>query len=461
MFPPLNQDKAATILKDVISKINEGKIKIEQVTKISEERKNQGIMIGVLVCLDKSRDKSRNEVILLTNSGTAKTMRLSSEEKGFLTYVEPIVSASEIEEALSENDRAIHELTDEINKKKAEKSGSDEQSHVLKLKKFREELCSSSLKKVHSLYSFYCIDGKRRSLKEICSMYNGGKLPPTGTGECCAPKLFDHAFKNGLLPISLAETMYDFSSAQTGAIPKLFSPCDERCGIILPAQLGLKILYQDDSICIVNKQSGVLSVPGRTEEKKDCIESRFKRLFGDKVEVSQPAVHRLDMETSGIMILAFTKEAHRFLNKEFEEKKVKKEYVALLDGVLFQKGIEAHGIMELYFRLDVENRPHQIWDSQNGKKAVTEWEILGVERYHAPNGKTRNATRVLFKPHTGRTHQLRLASADSHGFDVPIIGDTLYGKCEEGERLMLHAKKITFTHPKTLEKMTIDCESDF
>jgi tRNA pseudouridine32 synthase/23S rRNA pseudouridine746 synthase len=120
-----------------------------------------------------------------------------------------------------------------------------------------------------------------------------------------------------------------------------------------------------------------------------------------------------------------------------------------------------HGFMELYFRLDIENRPHQIWDEENGKKAVTEWEILGVERYKAPDGSTRNATRVLFKPHTGRTHQLRLASADPHGFGVPIIGDTLYGKCEEGERLMLHAQKITFPHPTTGEMMTIECKSPF
>ena len=117
--------------------------------------------------------------------------------------------------------------------------------------------------------------------------------------------------------------------------------------------------------------------------------------------------------------------------------------------------------MELYFRLDVENRPHQIWDEENGKKAVTEWEILGVERYNAPDGTTRNVTRVLFRPKTGRTHQLRLASADPHGFGFPIIGDTLYGKCADGERLMLHAQKITFPHPATGEIMQIECRCPF
>ena len=225
--------------------------------------------------------------------------------------------------------------------------------------------------------------------------------------------------------------------------------------------LGLRILYQDEAICVVNKQSGLLSVPGRGEDKQDCIESRFRRPFGDRVEIVQPAVHRLDMETSGIMILAFTKEAHREMNRQFEAKEVHKEYVALLDGVLPKKGIAKHGQMELFFRLDVDNRPHQIWDAENGKSAVTEWEILGVERYHAPDGTTRNATRVKFMPHTGRTHQLRLASADNHGFGTPIIGDTLYGKCDEGERLMLHAQKIEFTHPTTKERMTIECAPEF
>ncbi|MBR4322302.1 MAG: RluA family pseudouridine synthase [Treponema sp.] len=225
--------------------------------------------------------------------------------------------------------------------------------------------------------------------------------------------------------------------------------------------IGLRILYRDEAICVVNKQSGLLSVPGRGEDKQDCVESRFRRLFGDAVEILQPAVHRLDMETSGIMILAFTKEAHRELNRQFEAKEVQKEYVALLDGILPKMGIAPQGRMELFFRLDVDNRPHQIWDAEKGKSAITEWEILGVERYHAPDGSTRNATRVLFKPHTGRTHQLRLASSDSHGFGCPIIGDTLYGHCDEGERLMLHAKTITFRHPSTGKTMTIECPPEF
>ncbi len=478
MFPPLPQEKAAEVLKDLIRALEEGRIKLVQTARPSEERRNQGVMLGALVC----KDKDGKEIALVTNSGNARKLKiengngeiengkrkienldfimgeaLEKKEESFpnergsfqlsnfnFQFVPPIVSSEQIEEALSENDKKIHDLTD---------SRADDE--------LRKRLCAQSLERVHELYSFHCIDGKVRSLKEICAIYNQGKLPPTGTGDCCAPKLFDYAFSHELFPLSLAETPYNFQFSTFNFQFNLTPPCDERCGILLPAMLGLRILYRDEAICVVNKQSGLLSVPGRGEDKQDCIESRFKRLFGDRVEIVQSAVHRLDMETSGVMILAFTKDAHRKMMRQFEAKEVHKEYVALLDGVLPKKGIAKHGQMELFFRLDVDNRPHQIWDAENGKSAVTEWEILGVERYHAPDGTTRNATRVKFLPHTGRTHQLRLASADSHGFGTPIIGDTLYGKCDEGERLMLHAQKIEFTHPTTKERMTIECAPEF
>ena len=167
------------------------------------------------------------------------------------------------------------------------------------------------------------------------------------------------------------------------------------------------------------------------------------------------------METSGLMVLAFDAEAHRNLSRQFQEGTVKKEYVALLDGILAKKGIPEEGTMTLFFRLDIDNRPHQIWDDVYGKKAVTSWKILDVERYTAPDGSVRNVTRVLFKPQTGRTHQLRLASADPHGFGIPIVGDTLYGKCEEGERLMLHARYLAFDHPTDGRRMEFQLESGF
>ena len=368
-----------------------------------------------------------------------------------MVFVPPIVSPKDIAAALSENDAQIHSLTDCINE--AKKNGRP----YLQMSQQRTLLTSASLKKVNALYLFHCADKKIRTLKEICAQYNNGSLAPTGTGDCCAPKLLDYAYSHNLVVQSMCEVFYNPGLQNANSVP--CPPCDSRCAILLPAMLGLKIIYRDDRIIVVDKQSGLLSIPGRGEDKQDCITSRLKRLFPNCIQ--QPSVHRLDMETSGLMVLAFDAEAHRNLSRQFQEGTVKKEYVALLDGILAKKGIPEEGTMTLFFRLDIDNRPHQIWDDVYGKKAVTSWKILDVERYTAPDGSVRNVTRVLFKPQTGRTHQLRLASADPHGFGIPIVGDTLYGKCEEGERLMLHARYLAFDHPTDGRRMEFQLESGF
>ncbi|MGN0728654.1 RluA family pseudouridine synthase [Treponema sp.] len=440
MFPPFDEEPAFEYCNEIISLLDERKLSIEYVTeKISTERIENGIMIGVLVAENSSGEKK----ILFTVSGISR--RINGEFQNAV-FVEPVVSSAEIFSALEKNDREIHLLTNKINSL----DGKNCSSLILR----RNELTSESLKKVYSLYHFHCFDGKVRALNEIC----GNSLPPTGTGDCCAPKLLNFAFKNGFAPLSMCEVFYGKSSGSKISGHR-YPPCDERCALILPEILGVEILYRDKDIIVVNKQSGILSVPGRGPEKQDCIVNRVKKIFPFCIE--QPAVHRLDMETSGLMVLAFTKEAHRNLCRQFEEGKVEKKYIALLDGILAKKNIAQSGTMELFFRLDVEHRPHQIWDSVYGKKAVTEWKILDVEKYICPDGTKKNVTRVLFLPHTGRTHQLRLASADSHGFGVPIVGDTLYGRCEPGERLMLHSCYLRFEHPSTGYPMEFECESDF
>lgn len=440
MFPPFDEELAFKYCKEIISLLEEKKLSLVYTTeKISAERFANGIMIGVLV----AKNSAQENKILFTVSGISRKIEGKFHDA---IFIEPIVSNRKIMSALQKNDKKIHLLT--------EKLKSCRKEDIQELQLHRSTLTSESLEKVHELYSFYCFDGKIRSLKQICK----NQLPPTGTGDCCAPKLLNFAFKNNLTPLSMCEVFYGRSTEKKISGCK-YSPCDERCGLILPEILGLKILYRDKDIIVVNKQSGLLSVPGRGPEKKDCVVNRVKKLFPECIE--QPSVHRLDMETSGLMVLAFTKDAHRNLCRQFEEGLVQKKYVALLDGILAKKGIAQTGTMELYFRLDVENRPHQIWDSVYGKKAITEWQILNVEKYSSPLENKKNVTRVLFIPHTGRTHQLRLASADSHSFGVPIIGDTLYGHCEPNERLMLHSCYIKFTHPSTGQVMEFNCESDF
>lgn len=456
MFPPFPQEEAFGICRKIISALEDGVLHFEQTGKVSAERKNQGIMIGVAVC----QKADGSSVVLNTVSGISKKIK-GSEAAGLGIFVDPIVPSEKIECALKKNDLLIHQLTEKINflkekRRRADGKFENQTEEEILLVKERSALCDESLRRVFGLYSFCCADGKVRSLLEICERKQKN-LPPTGTGDCCAPKLLDFAFKNQFAVKSLAEVFYGKSNKfRTNG--NLYGPCDERCALILPEILGLEIIYQDKNIVVVNKQSGLLSVPGRGPEKQDCIVSRLKKLFPDCIQ--QTSVHRLDMETSGLLVLALDEDSHRNLCRQFEEKKVQKRYVALIDGKLPEK-FPKSGKMELYFRVDIENRPHQIWDEVYGKNAVTEWNWLGEEFYLAPDGTRRLCTRILFIPRTGRTHQLRLAAADIHGFGVPIIGDTLYGHCEKGERLMLHAQYLKFVHPATGKLMEFSCPAPF
>lgn len=410
---------------------------------VSEERREEGIMIGVLV----AQDSACGERVLYTVSGISRAIEGEYvTEDGPAEAVPPIVSAERIEDALAKNDEAIHALTDSL--RGAEGETRD------RLKAERRRLTTESLERVRALYAFHTAAGYVQSLRDIC----GAREVPTGTGDCASCKLLDAAFNRGLTPVSMCEVYYGKPAKhRTPGVP--YPPCDERCALILPAMLGLDILYRDRDIIVVNKPSGLLSVPGRGENKQDCVTSRVRRLFPTCIDY--PAVHRLDMETSGIMVLAFTKEAQRVLCAEFERGEVEKRYVALVDGVLPKKGIPAEGEKTLYFRLDPDNRPHQVWDAEHGKRAVTAWRVLDVEHYAPSRLPRRDVTRVLFTPRTGRTHQIRLLCADTHGFDCPIVGDSLYGDRAEGGRLMLHASFICFTHPTTGKRIEISCPAPF
>lgn len=208
----------------------------------------------------------------------------------------------------------------------------------------------------------------------------------------------------------------------------------------------LKIVYRDPAFVVVEKPGGLLAVPGRGEDKQDCVVARLRGLLPETI--AQPAVHRLDMYTSGLMVLAVTAEAHRQLSRQFEERRVEKRYIALLDGLVAGEA----GEIRLPFRLDPDNRPYQIHDPLRGKMGITRWRLLAVE-----NGRTR----IEFTPLTGRTHQLRLHAAHRLGLGVPIVGDRLYGHGREGERMLLHAAHLAFAHPSTGEPVSLDSPAPF
>ncbi|MBC8206702.1 MAG: RluA family pseudouridine synthase [Kiritimatiellales bacterium] len=211
-------------------------------------------------------------------------------------------------------------------------------------------------------------------------------------------------------------------------------------------QHSMVIVYHDDDIVVICKPSGLLSVPGKGPENQDCVAARVKEQFPDCPD--HPEVHRLDMDTSGLMVLTRTKEAHRELSRQFHDRETQKRYIALLDGEL----PEESGTIKLPFRLDVDNRPMQIYDPVHGKLGITHWRTLALE-----NGKTR----VEFIPITGRTHQLRVHAASEHGLGTPIVGDRLYGTGTAPGQLKLHAAFLSFTHPTTGKKLEFKSEPDF
>ena len=478
MFPSFPQESARHYCQKLISLIEKGDIELKQTGRQSLERKGQGLMIGALVCW-KGNKKSGRRVVLYAVSGNNKQLVIKKPVAGAVAgtaagvsagaaqskalfseesiFVPSLVLSEKIDKALEKNDLVIHKLTDQINELTiVSKTDTDAAQKLNLLRQQRTALTDESLQKVFSLYHFFSFNGKKISLNQIIKKHSG-LMPPTGTGDCCAPKLLSYAFEHSLEPVSMDEVYYGRNTAhKTNGLS--YPPCDERCGYILPSILGLEILYRDKDIVVVNKESGLLSVPGKGEEKQDCVEARLRLLFPQALK--QCAVHRLDMETSGILILALNSQAHRKLNEEFAQGKVRKKYIALLDGILRGK---PEGRTELPFRLDLENRPHQIYDKERGKLGITEWKKLGVEKLQTSAG-IKMVTRIEFSPLTGRTHQLRLAAscpAELGGLGLPIVGDSLYGKCEKNQRLMLHAQEITFTHPVSGEEIHILSKPDF
>ena len=287
--------------------------------------------------------------------------------------------------------------------------------------------------------------GHRRTLLSIFAD-TPQRVPPAGTGDCCAPKLLQYAFLHGLKPVCMAEFWW-------GRPPKnelrrhghFYPACSGKCKPVLGhmlqgldvdsdplsavADMVLKIVYEDDSIVVVDKPGGMLSVPG----KNGC--SSVVSLMRDYIPDAEGplVVHRLDMDTSGLMLVAKTIDVYRILQRQFADRSVKKRYTAILDGI---PSVSPSGTVELPLRPDPLDRPRQTVDRSAGKPAVIRYEVVSSRD---------GMTRVNLYPLTGRTHQLRVHCAHPDGLGCPILGDNLYG--HRAGRLFLHASEISFTHP--------------
>lgn len=304
--------------------------------------------------------------------------------------------------------------------------------------------------------------GERKDLCEIFKDTPQG-LPPAGAGECALPKLLQYAYLHDLQPLAMGEFWCGMSPKDEIRHDGYFYPsCKGKCEPILRHMLvgldvepnplaedlfkdtPLEILYEDEWIVAVEKPSGMLSVPGKND--LDSVQQRLRLMYPDAT--GPLVVHRLDMATSGILLAAKDKDVHARLQSQFETRSILKEYIAILDGVPSQEC----GIIDLPICLNPLDRPRQMVDFENGKPAITEYKVELVK-----NGRAK----VIFKPHTGRTHQLRVHSAHVSGLGCPISGDELYGNHDSAPRLCLHAARLVFRHPVSDKEIEIASPSPF
>jgi tRNA pseudouridine32 synthase/23S rRNA pseudouridine746 synthase len=329
--------------------------------------------------------------------------------------------------------------------------------------KLQRKILSADLQ--HRIFSQYQFLNKELIPKSLVDIFadTALKTPPAGAGECAAPKLLHYAFQQNLTPLAMAEFWWGASpKSEVKKHQQYYPACTGKCQPILKHMLvgmpldenpflynyaqgkSLDIIYQDQYILIVNKPSEFLSVPGK--EVSDSVYLRIKQQFPDAT--GPIIVHRLDMSTSGLMVIALNPQANKYLQKQFIHREVHKQYVALVEGLPLQDNGEIH----LPLRGDLYDRPKQIVCNQDGKQAKTLWQVL--ERYPA-----RNQTKVLLTPHTGRTHQLRVHCAHAQGLNMPIVGDDLYGTL--ANRLHLQAQSLKIKHPVSKQVMTFKLEAEF
>lgn len=324
------------------------------------------------------------------------------------------------------------------------------------------------------LFEQFRLLNAKGEVKDLCTIFEQTvhKTPPAGAGECALPKLLQYAYLHQLKPLAMAEFWWGNSPKNEIRYHGYYYPsCKGKCEPILQHMLlglevdedpllinthkdtELNIVFEDDWLLVVNKPAGMLSVPGKAEE----IDSVYHRLKAKYPEATGPMiVHRLDMATSGLLLVAKTKEVHQHLQEQFENRSIKKRYVALLDGIVEKTSEAIHqyadktGRIELPLCLNPLDRPRQMVSLEYGKQAITDYQIL---RY------AEDRTRIAFYPLTGRTHQLRVHAAHPQGLGCPITGDELYGK--KADRLYLHAEYIEFRHPFYGNIISVQKEADF
>lgn len=326
------------------------------------------------------------------------------------------------------------------------------------LKQIRRE---KSMSLQDELFSKYVFLNSKLEQKGVLELFQHVEKPPSGAGDCAAPKLFQFAFKHHMLPLSIAEFWWGQTPSSEIRTHKNFYPaCKGKCEPILNYMLegidldnpskhirkeeavSLEIIFEDDFILVINKPENLLSVPGKivADSVYSILRNKYPKSSGPLL------VHRLDMATSGILLIAKSMEIYQLLQQQFINRQVKKSYVAVLDGILK----ESQGEINLPLLVDHYDRPRQMVDFEHGKQAITKWEVIE---------HLENSTRIRFFPITGRTHQLRVHAAHHLGLNIPIKGDDIYGL--ESTRLHLHAESLEIMHPVKHENLSFNSPCPF
>lgn len=421
---------------------------------------NSADYISAIKILRDAQETALNEEnVFREQMRTNKIKRDLNRKSSVLTSddVDKMIKESQFEKA--ELKRLLKRLNSEIELKKSEVLLYE--NKISELKAERKERSLKLQSWLFRQYKMLNAKGDEKDLLDIFNDYNN-IIPPAGAGECAAPKLLQYALKNGFKPLQMAE--FWIGTSPFGEVRRdgnFYPSCKSKCEPILNFMLqgldvdkasfesnilsNFEVLYEDEYLIAINKPSGVLSVPGKTGG--ESVEEVLRKKYSDD-EIF--VVHRLDMATSGILLVAKSMKMFKDMQKLFSKRQIEKSYEAIIEGVPEL----AEGEISLPLISDYEHRPMQKVDYEHGKEAITKYKVLSVVDIDK-----KQCTRLLLKPITGRTHQLRVHMAHSLSLGMPIVGDELYGN--SGERLMLHASSISFVHPITTENVCINSKVPF
>lgn len=402
--------------------------------------------------------------------------------------------SAEEEQAMTKESQFMKAELRRLKKSLAEKTTleteyEDYQNNISRLKQLRKQLSDALQQWLFAQFRMLNAEGEEKDLLEIfrdtaledqpnlslLSKRAALKMvPPAGSGECCEPKLLQYAFRHHLKPLQMAMFWWGESPKEEIRHHLQFYPaCNGKCKPILrwmlpevntmlnhaSQPLTLETLYEDRELAVICKPAGMLSVPG----KEPGVTSVYSIMRGKYPEATGPLiVHRLDMATSGLMVIAKTEFAYHRLQEQFASHQIQKKYIAIVCAK--EGSIQPEGILSLPLMPDYLDRPRQIVNHEQGKEAITEYKVLGNAGNDTFGNKENEGNnqhlRLALYPQTGRTHQLRVHCAHREGLNAPILGDPLYG-CEKAPRLYLHAESIRFTHPLSGKEIFIERKADF